>query len=94
MTNSIAIASGLPQMKCDTEAQQIAEVAKTLHRRVDEPAPELARAVMRELGPHHFTVVVPFQVAEASCGANMRSVLTATAADSAVNLTAATRGPS
>jgi hypothetical protein len=70
-------ASGLPHMRCDTEAQQVAEVAKTLHRRVDELAPGLARAVIREVRPHHPTVVVPFELIAASCGANMRSVLTA-----------------
>jgi PucR C-terminal helix-turn-helix domain/GGDEF-like domain len=77
-------------MKCDTVAQQVAEVAKTLHRRLDELAPELARTVVREVRPHHPSVVVPFDVVAASCETNMRSVLTAIAADSAFDLTPAT----
>jgi hypothetical protein len=49
------------------------------------------RAVIREVGPHHPAVVVPIQVVEASCGANMRSVLTAIGAYCALDLIAATQ---
>jgi hypothetical protein len=84
-------AFSLLHMKRDTVVQQVAEVAKTLHRRVDELAPELARAVIREVRPHHPTVVVPFDVVAASCETNMRSVLTAIAADSAFDLNSATQ---
>jgi len=85
------LASSLPHMKCDTEAQQVAEVAKTLHRRVDELVPILARVVIREVRPHHPNVVLPFELIATSCADNMRSVLTAIADDSVFDVTSATQ---
>jgi hypothetical protein len=63
----------------ETVQKQVAEIADGLHRRTDELAAVLARAIIREVRLYHTTTPVPLGVIVSACAANTRSIFSAIA---------------
>ena len=81
--------SSLPRMDGDVVRQQVAEIARALYGRTDELATELAHAIAREVRLYKATAPVPFELVVDGCETNIRQVLSAIAADTEFNPTAA-----
>ena len=81
--------SSLPRMDGDVVRQQVAEIAKALYGRTDELATELAHAIAREVRLYKATAPVPFELVVDGCETNIRQVLSAIAADTEFDPTAA-----
>jgi PucR C-terminal helix-turn-helix domain/GGDEF-like domain len=71
----------LPRMNTEVVGRQVAEVAEALYERTDELAIALADAITREVRLYNSTAPVPFELVVHGCAANLRSVLSAIAAD-------------
>jgi hypothetical protein len=83
------VESSLPRMDGDEVRQQIAEVAEALYGRADELATELAHAIARDVRLYKATAPVPFDLIVDGCRTNIRQVLSAIAADTEFDPTAA-----
>jgi hypothetical protein len=81
--------SSLPRMDGDVVRQQVAEIARALYGRTDELATELAHAIAREVRLYKATAPVPFELVVDGCETNLRQVLSAIAADTEFDPTAA-----
>ena len=71
----------LPRMNTEVVGRQVAEVAEALYERTDELATALADAITREVRLYNSTAPVPFELVVHGCATNLRSVLSAIAAD-------------
>jgi PucR C-terminal helix-turn-helix domain/GGDEF-like domain len=71
----------LPRMNSEVVGRQVAEVAEALYERTDELATALADAITREVRLYTSTAPVPFELVVHGCATNLRSVLSAIAAD-------------
>jgi hypothetical protein len=69
--------------------QQVAEVAEALYGRTDELAIALAHAITREVTLYKATAPVPFALVVHGCETNIRPLLSAIAADTEFDATAA-----
>jgi hypothetical protein len=78
----------LPRMD-DVARQQVAEIGKALYERTDELATALAHAIAREVKLYNATAPVPFELVVDGCETNVRQVLSAIAADTEFDPTAA-----
>jgi hypothetical protein len=68
-------------MDGDVVRQQVAEIAEALYQRTDELASALAEAITREVPLYNTTTSVPIELVVHGCATNLRSVLSAIAAD-------------
>jgi hypothetical protein len=68
-------------MNGELVGRQVAEVAEALYERTDELATSLADAIIREVRLYNSTALVPFELVVHGCATNLRSVLSAIAAD-------------
>jgi hypothetical protein len=76
--------SNLPRMNTEV-GRQVAEVAEALYARTDELATALADTITREVRLYNSTAPVPFELVVHGCATNLRSVLSAIAADTEFN---------
>lgn len=84
-----SLESNLPRMDGDVARQQVAEIAEALYRRTDELAAAFAHAIAREVKLYNATAPVPFELIVHGCETNLRQVLSAIAADTEFDPTAA-----
>ncbi|MBV9320137.1 MAG: helix-turn-helix domain-containing protein [Mycobacterium sp.] len=70
--------------------RQVAGVAQALHQRTDQLAVVLARAITREVRLYRTATPVPFEVVADGCAANVAPILSAIAAETEFDSTAAT----
>lgn len=79
----------LPRMPGDATQQRLLEVARALDERAEDLASQVAKAISQEVGAYQDDLV-PFDVLERSCAANMKPIVSAIAEPAGIALTAAT----